>query len=303
MERPSGSSKTKTVLQSKLETLARDIGRVGFFAGASCTLILSASFTQRTFLGGLGAGDVATAATWEWAYLNDYVHFFIQGVTIVVVAVPEGLPLAVTLALAFSVRRMLDDNNLVRYLGACETMGGATTILSDKTGTLTRNEMTVSRVWAAGRSRGPFLERCVEGDVGCLSDTYAVCGCEDVMLQQETAIDRSLRFARERWPDESLGSSDADPNETWIDPDSTWEDIDVAPHRAIAAIAATSDVGAEADDDARLWRELANAICVNSTARFTVVDVDEATGEQKGASRPISHWSSYDRVRVVNFIP
>jgi magnesium-transporting ATPase (P-type) len=173
----------------------------------------------------------------------------------------------------------------VRYLGACETMGGATTILSDKTGTLTRNEMTVSRVWAAGRSRGPFLERCVEGDVGCLSDTYAVCGCEDAMLQQETAIDRSLRFARERWPDESLGSSDADPNETWIDPDSTWEDIDVAPHRAIAAIAATSDVEAEADD-ARLWRELASAICVNSTARFTVVDVDEATGEQKGASRP-----------------
>ena len=64
---------------------------------------------------------------------------------------PEGLPLAVTLALAFSVRRMLDDNNLVRYLGACETMGGATTILTDKTGTLTRNEMRVSRAWAGGR--------------------------------------------------------------------------------------------------------------------------------------------------------
>ena len=52
--------------------------------------------------------------------------------------------------MAFSVRRMLDDNNLVRYLGACETMGAATTILTDKTGTLTRNEMRVTRAWAGG---------------------------------------------------------------------------------------------------------------------------------------------------------
>ncbi|KAG0154927.1 hypothetical protein PDIDSM_500 [Penicillium digitatum] len=67
---------------------------------------------------------------------------FIVAVTIVVVAVPEGLPLAVTLALAFATTRMLKDNNLVRYLKACETMGNATTICSDKTGTLTENKMT-----------------------------------------------------------------------------------------------------------------------------------------------------------------
>lgn len=59
-----------------------------------------------------------------------------MGVTILVVAIPEGLPLAVTLALAFSVKRMLSDNNLVRHLDACETMGTATTICSDKTGEL-----------------------------------------------------------------------------------------------------------------------------------------------------------------------
>ena len=88
----------------------------------------------------------------QWAQIAEqYLRFVITGVTVVVVAVPEGLPLAVTLALAFSVRRMLDDNNLVRYLGACETMGGATTILTDKTGTLTRNEMRVRRAWAGGR--------------------------------------------------------------------------------------------------------------------------------------------------------
>ena len=60
-----------------------------------------------------------------------------MGVTIVVVAVPEGLPLAVTLSLAYSTQKMMNDNNLIRVLEACETMGNATTICSDKTGTYT----------------------------------------------------------------------------------------------------------------------------------------------------------------------
>ena len=66
-------------------------------------------------------------------------RFVIIGVTVLVIAVPEGLPLAITLALAFSVRHMLHDHNLVRHLDACETMGNATAICSDKTGTLTTN--------------------------------------------------------------------------------------------------------------------------------------------------------------------
>lgn len=64
-----------------------------------------------------------------------------------VVAVPEGLPLAVTIALAYSVNKMKDENNLVRYLQACETMGGANNICSDKTGTLTKNLMTVVKIF------------------------------------------------------------------------------------------------------------------------------------------------------------
>lgn len=76
----------------------------------------------------------------SFTYLVDY---FIIAVTIVVVAVPEGLPLAVTISLAYSMRQMMRDQNLVRHLDACETMGGATTICSDKTGTLTENRMTV----------------------------------------------------------------------------------------------------------------------------------------------------------------
>jgi Ca2+ transporting ATPase len=80
---------------------------------------------------------------WSNTYIKYIISFLIQGVTVIVVAVPEGLPLAVTLALAYAVRQMTTDNNLVRHLDACETMGNATTICSDKTGTLTTNRMTV----------------------------------------------------------------------------------------------------------------------------------------------------------------
>lgn len=79
--------------------------------------------------------------------LDHLVEAFIVAVSIIVVAVPEGLPLAVTIALAYSVGKMKDENNLVRFLQACETMGGADNICSDKTGTLTKNLMTVTRMF------------------------------------------------------------------------------------------------------------------------------------------------------------
>jgi magnesium-transporting ATPase (P-type) len=79
------------------------------------------------------------------------VHAFIMAVTIVVVAIPEGLPLAVTIALAFSTKRMYKDNCFIRVLAACETMGNATNICSDKTGTLTENSMTVIEGWVADK--------------------------------------------------------------------------------------------------------------------------------------------------------
>ena len=79
--------------------------------------------------------------------LRIWVEYFIIGIAIIAVAVPEGLPLAVMLCLAYSQKKMLEDNNYVKRLAACEIMGGATDICSDKTGTLTLNMMTVTNVY------------------------------------------------------------------------------------------------------------------------------------------------------------
>lgn len=82
---------------------------------------------------------------------QEMLEYFAIAVTIVVVAVPEGLPLAVTLSLAFAMKKMMNDKALVRHLAACETMGSATTICSDKTGTLTTNHMTVVKACICGK--------------------------------------------------------------------------------------------------------------------------------------------------------
>ena len=87
-----------------------------------------------------------------------FLNIFLTSVSLVAVAIPEGLPLSVTLALAFATKRMLRENNLVRQLRSCETMGGATTICSDKTGTLTQNEMTVvaGTIWQSNNDDVQF---------------------------------------------------------------------------------------------------------------------------------------------------
>jgi len=81
---------------------------------------------------------------------TEILNTFIIAVTVIVVAIPEGLPLAVTIALSFSSAKMRELNNLVRTLASAETMGGATHICSDKTGTLTQNKMTVMGLHAYG---------------------------------------------------------------------------------------------------------------------------------------------------------
>ncbi|KAI4673508.1 uncharacterized protein J4E84_011034 [Alternaria hordeiaustralica] len=123
----------ETPLQAKLAKLAMAIAYLGTAAAGLLFFVL-----LFRFVGGL-SGDTRSASQKGSAFMD----ILIVAVTIIVVAVPEGLPLAVTLALAFATTKMLKENNLVRILRACETMGNATAICSDKTGTLTTNRMTV----------------------------------------------------------------------------------------------------------------------------------------------------------------
>lgn len=122
-----------TPLQRKLSHLADGIAK---FGGGAALLLFIVLFI--IFLAKLPKNNGTPREKGQ-----EFMEIFIVSVTVVVVAVPEGLPLAVTLALAFATTRMMKDNNLVRILKACETMGNATTICSDKTGTLTQNKMTV----------------------------------------------------------------------------------------------------------------------------------------------------------------
>ena len=124
-----------TPLQSKLNVIAEYIAKLGGAAGLLLFIVLFIKFLVA--LPKMGP-EITPAAKGK-----KFIDIFIVVVTIIVVAVPEGLPLAVTLALAFATTRMIKDNNLVRHLKACEVMGNATTICSDKTGTLTQNKMLV----------------------------------------------------------------------------------------------------------------------------------------------------------------
>ena len=127
-----------TPLQEKLGVLATAIGKVGFVVAVICFVVLMIRWMVENH--GFPISQFASGP----------LAFFIFAVTIIVVAVPEGLPLAVTISLAYSMGQMMKDNNFVRVLAACETMGGATAICSDKTGTLTENRMTVVEGWFAG---------------------------------------------------------------------------------------------------------------------------------------------------------
>ncbi|CAH2277698.1 plasma membrane calcium-transporting ATPase 1 isoform X2 [Pelobates cultripes] len=139
------TKKEKSVLQGKLTKLAVQIGKAGLVMSAITVIILVLYFVINTFW----IQQRPWLAECTPIYVQYFVKFFIIGVTVLVVAVPEGLPLAVTISLAYSVKKMMKDNNLVRHLDACETMGNATAICSDKTGTLTMNRMTVVQAFLA----------------------------------------------------------------------------------------------------------------------------------------------------------
>ncbi|KAL4583364.1 hypothetical protein LXL04_007935 [Taraxacum kok-saghyz] len=136
----------ETPLQVKLNGVATIIGKIGlFFAVITFAVLVQGMFLKK----------MQDGSHWTWSGENalEMLEYFAIAVTIVVVAVPEGLPLAVTLSLAFAMKKMMNDRALVRHLAACETMGSATNICSDKTGTLTTNHMTLVKAWISGEVR------------------------------------------------------------------------------------------------------------------------------------------------------
>ncbi|XP_019456853.1 PREDICTED: calcium-transporting ATPase 9, plasma membrane-type-like [Lupinus angustifolius] len=145
----------ETPLQVRLNGVATFIGVVGL----SVAVLVLAVLLGRFFSGNTKDLDGNIQFTAGKTSISDAVDgvikIFTMAVTIVVVAVPEGLPLAVTLTLAYSMRKMMADKALVRRLSACETMGSATTICSDKTGTLTLNQMTVVEAYAGRKKLNP----------------------------------------------------------------------------------------------------------------------------------------------------
>ncbi|CAH8541801.1 unnamed protein product [Heterobilharzia americana] len=155
--------KEQSVLQAKLTKLAIQIGYVGTCVAIATVLILVIKFCVHTF--------AQNKEPWQTGkHLKQIVNYIITGVTVLVVAVPEGLPLAVTLSLAYSVKRMMKDNNLVRHLDACETMGNATAICSDKTGTLTTNRMTAVQCFIGNKhyKRIPTASELPEGVINTI---------------------------------------------------------------------------------------------------------------------------------------
>ncbi|VTS08832.1 cation-translocating P-type ATPase [Tuwongella immobilis] len=135
-------SKAQTPLQEKLTALAELISKVGYIAAVAIFIALVGLGIFRGQIG-LSVGFVDN--------LKAVLDAFVYMVIIIVVAVPEGLPMSVTVSLAMAMRKMTRANSLVRQLVACETIGSATVICSDKTGTLTQNKMVVDRIGVEGK--------------------------------------------------------------------------------------------------------------------------------------------------------
>ncbi|KAL5546366.1 hypothetical protein UlMin_006053 [Ulmus minor] len=145
METLSEGGEVETPLQVKLNAVATIIGKIGLFFAVLMFLVLTVRFLVDKWLN-------HEITVWTSTDALSLLNYFAIAVTIIVVAVPEGLPLAVTLSLAFAMNKLMAERALVRRLSACETMGSASCICTDKTGTLTTNHMVVNKVWITGKS-------------------------------------------------------------------------------------------------------------------------------------------------------
>ena len=137
-QQSTAESEEKTPLNKQLDKLSALIGKVGTGLAILVFVVL--------LIKGLFIGE-RTLLQGDWLHIaGQLLQYFMVSVAIMVMAIPEGLPMSITLSLALSMRRMLKTNNLVRKMHACETMGAVTVICTDKTGTLTQNQMRVSEI-------------------------------------------------------------------------------------------------------------------------------------------------------------
>ncbi|XP_074284816.1 calcium-transporting ATPase 10, plasma membrane-type-like isoform X2 [Silene latifolia] len=141
----------ETPLQVRLNGLATFVGITGLSVASVVLVVLLVRYFTGNTKETVEMPQFKAGVTSVSRAVDGVIKIITIAVTIVVVAVPEGLPLAVTLTLAYSMRKMMRDKALVRRLSACETMGSATTICSDKTGTLTLNQMTVTEAYVNGK--------------------------------------------------------------------------------------------------------------------------------------------------------
>ncbi|PIN04460.1 Calcium transporting ATPase [Handroanthus impetiginosus] len=148
----SRDSDEQTPLQARLSKLTSSIGKVGLGVAFLVLVVLLVRYFTGNTEDENGNQEFNGSKTNVDDVINAVVGIIAAAVTIVVVAIPEGLPLAVTLTLAYSMKRMMADQAMVRKLSACETMGSATTICTDKTGTLTMNQMKVTKFWQGKES-------------------------------------------------------------------------------------------------------------------------------------------------------
>ncbi|KAM0865028.1 hypothetical protein ACQ4PT_043544 [Festuca glaucescens] len=152
-----------TPLQERLEGLTSSIGKIGVAVAVLVFTVLTARHFTGSTKDDQGKPLFDKGHVTFDAVFSALVAIFQQAVTIIVVAIPEGLPLAVTLTLAFSMKRMVKENALVRRLSACETMGSVTAICTDKTGTLTLNQMKVTEFWVG--TEQPRAATAIAGSV------------------------------------------------------------------------------------------------------------------------------------------
>ncbi|GMN46793.1 hypothetical protein TIFTF001_015979 [Ficus carica] len=152
MSQISRDSDEQTPLQARLDKLTSSIGKIGLTVAFLVLVVLFVRYFTGNTQDENGKKEFNGSKTKVDDIVNAAVEIIAAAVTIVVVAIPEGLPLAVTLTLAYSMKRMMADNAMVRKLSACETMGSATIICTDKTGTLTMNKMKITKFWLGNES-------------------------------------------------------------------------------------------------------------------------------------------------------